>query len=111
MNSARLEKITKSNAQLLFKRIAKGLTGSDVDVAKIALDILSWDRFIEFAKLHKNVSLAVIIPALQNAGKHCIGDESVQVLAAEVRNRFYNVERYADRQVEGTSSDNKRRRI
>ncbi|GLT99796.1 hypothetical protein SLE2022_172120 [Rubroshorea leprosula] len=111
MNSAWLEKITKSNAQLLFRRIAKGLTGSDVDVAKIALDILSWDRFIEFAKLHKNISLPVITPALQNAGKHCVGDESVQVLAAEVRNRFYNVERYADRQVEGTSSDNKRRRI
>ncbi|GKV38594.1 hypothetical protein SLEP1_g46484 [Rubroshorea leprosula] len=90
MTHTLLGRITPSNAELVFRWIAKCLTSLHAKVVTKALNILKWPRFILFAKQRKQVSVPIITPALENVGNQFLWDNNVRELAARVREQSYN---------------------
>ncbi|GKV38607.1 hypothetical protein SLEP1_g46497 [Rubroshorea leprosula] len=90
MTHTLLGRITPSNAELVFRRIGKCLTSLHAMVVTKALNILKWPRFILFAKQRKQVSVPIIMPALENVGNQFLWDNNVRELAARVREKSYN---------------------
>ncbi|GLT99798.1 hypothetical protein SLE2022_172130 [Rubroshorea leprosula] len=107
MTHTLLGRITPSNAELVFRRIGKCLTSLHANVVTKALNLLKWPRFILFAKQRKQVSVPIIIPALENVGNQFLWDNNVRELAARVREKSYN-ENDADWQFERRTRKRKR---
>ncbi|GKV38581.1 hypothetical protein SLEP1_g46471 [Rubroshorea leprosula] len=110
MKFSTIKEIDQPNAQLLFRRTANGLGGYEVKVAKKALDIASFNRFLELAKLHKEASIPVMILALQNAVNYS-RNSSVPIIAKHILKKLYDVEKDVSWKLEDEEKKTKRTRI